>query len=182
MKNFIRVLIFAAGVALSACNSTRAPQPISIANPTILPRVPANAPATPALPQLGVFDQGGGAFDLFLFGGQSGTRLVFRVIACSPNCNNRPDGRDVVAVKFAILRVTAQGQPGDLVFEHTETQSPFCAFGGTGACDALSIAERNAKWLATNTVIENADYILRVTAADKNSGAWDGRFKFTVRR
>lgn len=182
MKNFIRVLIFAAGVALSACQTAPAAQPLSIANPTILPRVPANAPATPTLPQLGVFDQGGGAFDLFLFGGQTGTRLVFRALACSPNCAGRADGRDIVAVKFAILRVTAQAQPGDLVFEHTETQAPFCAFGGAGACDAINLADRNAKWSGTNHSIENVDYVLRVTAADKNNGAWDGIFKFTVRR
>ncbi|MBI5304216.1 MAG: hypothetical protein HY868_18940 [Chloroflexi bacterium] len=157
--------------------------------PTATPNIPTKAPppppppptATPFLPQLAVFDQGGGNMDVYLFGGQTGKFLNFRAVACAPNCNNRPDGRDVNNVYFTVFRRTPQNTL-QWVFDSEEQNAPFCIFGGSNQCPYLNISDPNVKWPGTNTVIANGDYVLRVEANGKNNATWNGRANFKVNR
>jgi hypothetical protein len=170
--------------------------PTSVPTPTATPpALPTSAPsqpisplppppqpqATPFLPQLSVSDQGGGNLDLFMFGGQIGGQLVFRALACAPNCNNRPDGRDVNSVSFTFFKRLADGTL-KWVFEHTESGAPYCSFGGSGGCNFLDIRNTNTRWPGTQNVIENGDYVLSVGAEGKNRAAWSGNFYFKIQR
>ncbi len=123
--------------------------------------------------------------DVFIFGGQIGKSLLVRAVACAPNCKNHPDGRDVNNVEFTFSRCTAGGSsPCDetkKVFAHTENNVPYCSFGGADQCDYLNIADRNAKWPGTNTVIENGEYRVRVVAKGKNAN-WQGSVQIKIQR
>lgn len=163
--------------------------------PPILPATPTNTPtpprptplpppqptATPALVQLSVFDQGGGNMAVFIFGSQGGKRLVFRAIACSPNCNNRPDGRDVDQVTFSFFKKTPQGQL-KWMYDHTESNAPYCSFGGSANCDLLDISNQNAKWPNNQNVVENGDHVLQVDVDGKGGASWHGRVNFKIQR
>lgn len=143
--------------------------------------LPAPPTATPFLPQLVVFDQGGGNMDVFLYGGQTTKFLNFRAAACAPNCINRPDGRDVNSVMFTVFRRTPQNTL-QWVFEHTENNAPYCIFGGSAQCPYLNIADLNTKWPGSNTVIVNGDYVLKVDADGKNGASWHGSANFKINR
>jgi hypothetical protein len=161
-----------ATVAASPTNALVQPPP---------PPQPPQPQPTPLLPQLSVSDQGGGNMDVFVFGGQVGWQMAFRAVACSPNCNNRPDGRDVNSVYFAFFKRLPDGTL-KWVFEHTESSAPYCSFGGSGVCDLLDIRNPNTRWPGTQTVVENGDYVLQVEAEGKNRASWHGSFNFRVQR
>lgn len=165
---------------------TRVPTSPPTLAPTNPPNIPPTNPpppatATPFLPQLVVFDQGGGNMDVFLYGGQTSRFLNFRAVACAPNCNNRPDGNNVNAVMFTVFRRTPQNTL-QWVFEHEETQAPYCIFGGSAQCPYLNITDPNVKWPGSNTVIANGDYVLRVEASGKNNASWRGSANFKINR
>ncbi len=150
--------------------------------PTSAPTNPPVPPtATPFLPQLVVFDQGGGNMDVFLYGGQTSKFLNFRAVACAPNCNNRPDGRDVNAVMFTVFRRTPQNTL-QWIFEHEETSAPYCIFGGSAQCPYLNLTDPNTKWPGSNTVVANGDYVLRVEANGRNNASWRGNANFRIFR
>lgn len=159
--------------------------------PTLTPIVPAKPSvtppptATPILPKLEVFDQGGGAMEVTLFGpAVANKQMAFRAIVCNPDCkNNRPDGRDVDSVKFTFYKWNVNAnQKGQKVYEHTESTAPYCSFGGSGRCDFIDLSDRNVKWPGTNLVIDNGEYYFEVTAAGKNNRKWNGNFRFKVQR
>jgi hypothetical protein len=173
---------------------TRVPTTIVTAPPTGTPTNPPPSPtprptnpppppptATPFLPKLVVFDQGGGNMDVFLYGGQTSKFLNFRAVACAPNCNNRPDGRDVNSVLFTVFRRTPQNTL-QWIFEHEENNAPYCIFGGSDQCPYLNITDPNTKWPESNTVIANADYVLKVDADGKNGASWHGNASFRIQR
>ncbi len=172
---------------LPSATPTSAPIPTATprAAPTNTPALPPPPPpppqSTPSLPQLSVSDQGGGNMDLYVFGGQVGWQLVFRAVACAPNCNNRPDGRDVNSVYFVFFKRLADGRLR-WVFEHTEMNAPYCSFGGSGACNWLDIRNLNTRWPGTQNIVENGDYVLRIEADGKNGASWNGSFNFRVQR
>ena len=147
--------------------------------PTVSP--PPRPTATPVLVQLSVFDQGGGNMAVFIYGGQVGKRMAFRAIACSPNCNNRPDGRDVDQVTFSFFKRTPQGQL-KWMYDHTEMNAPYCSFGGSSNCDFLDISNLNAKWPNNQNVVENGDHVLQVDVDGKGGASWHGRVNFRIQR
>ncbi len=154
---------------------------------TSIPLSPTTArpTATPFLPELGVFDQGGGGMEVTMFGPKIANKLVaFRAIVCNPDCRNRPDGHDVNTVKFTFYKWNTQGagQKGAKVYEHTEGTAPYCSFAGSGQCDFIDLSDRSVKWPGTNTVIDNGEYYFEVTAAGKNNRNWNGNFRFRVQR
>lgn len=159
--------------------STNTPQPQQPPPP------PAQPTATPVLPQLGVFDQGGGAMELTMLGPSVANKfLVFRAVVCNPDCKNRPDGKDVDSVKFTFFKWNTQGggQRGAKVFEQTEGAAPYCSFGGSDTCNFISLSDKNVKWPGTNSVIDNGEYYFEVQASGKNNRNWNGNFRFRVQR
>ncbi len=149
------------------------------------PPPPAQPTATPVLPELGVFDQGGGAMDLTMLGPSVANKfLVFRAVVCNPDCKNRPDGKDVDSVKFTFFKWNTQGggQKGAKVYDQTEGAAPYCSFGGSNTCDFINLSDKNVKWPGTNSVIDNGEYYFEVQAWGKNNRNWNGNFRFRVQR
>lgn len=148
------------------------------------PPPPPQPTATPVLVALGVFEAGGGAMELTMFGPSVANKfLAFRAIVCNPDCKNRPDGKDVNSVKFVFYKWNVNAnQKGTQVYEHTENSPPYCSFGGSGTCDFINLSDKNVKWPGTNIVIENGEYYFEVTAAGKNNRNWNGDFRFRVQR
>jgi hypothetical protein len=157
---------------------TRAPTQIA---PTLTP-IPVGASPTPFLPQLGVFDQGGGDLELTVFGtALAQKQLGFRAVACAPDCFNRPDGANIELVQFIFARRTPGGTLQHL-YDYTDYTAPYCAFGGEGRCEFLDVSNPNATWLRTQTVIANGEYVLQIFASGRRSGRWSGFVQFRVQR
>lgn len=173
----------------TAIPATPIPPGLPSANTPVPPtQQPAGPTATPVLIQLGVFDQGPGTgkMQARVFGGQVGKSLVFRVTACAPDCNGKPDGNNINHVQFTIYALpneNSDSSNGDQVYDHTESASPYCAFGGDNKCDYIDISNPNAKWPDTNKItVQNGVYALRFQANGKNDAMRNGEVKFKIQR
>jgi hypothetical protein len=143
--------------------------------------VPPRPTATPVLPQITLLDSAGN-IDVAVFGSAiAKTNLVFRVVACVPDCKEKPDGFDVLWVKFFFFKKTPRGTL-QYLYEHEDTSPPYCAFGDREHCDFWDIASPNAKWPNTQAVIEDGDYVLTIQAEGKRSTHCTATVNFKVQR
>ena len=162
--------------------------PLPPTNTPVPPQQPAGPTATPVLIQLGVFDQGPGTgkMQARVFGGQVGKLLVFRAVACAPDCNGKPDGNNINTVQFTIYKLpneNSDSSNGQVVYDHTEGAAPYCAFGGDNKCDYFDISNSNVKWPDTNKIaVQNGFYALRFLANGKNDAMRNGEVNFKIQR
>jgi hypothetical protein len=68
----------------------------------------------------------------------------------------KPDG--VQNVNFSVT------QGGDKIYDHTESNAPYCIFGGDGPCNSWVLEDYLYKWEPGGSIIEAKKYSVSITA------------------
>ena len=55
-------------------------------------------------------------------------------------------------------------QKGDKVYDHTESNAPYCIFGGDGPCNSWVLEDYVYKWEAGGSILETKKYTVSITA------------------
>ena len=147
---------------------------------------PPPPPTQVVLPQLPVFDKDGNNMEGKALGtALARTYMSFQVVACEPDCKTKPDGNGVTSIDFSFykgtykLRDDVDGKTP--VYQHTENNHPYCAFGGDDPCPLWIFAAQNNKW-PNGANIDNGNYTLLMNAQGKNNGLWTSVLNFTIQR
>jgi len=156
-------------------------------SPTQTVPPPPPQPTQVDLPQLKTFDPSGTVdiIEVQVKGVSVPKSLIsFQVIACSPNCKNKPDGTGITSIDFEFYKVKTQLRSAldnyKPVFKTTEKNKPYCAFGGDSPCPNWIFAEHSNKW-PNGATIENGDYTLWARV-NGNTAHWEGLSNFTIQR
>jgi hypothetical protein len=123
-------------------------------SPPSLPDTSQASPGPGTCGQGGIFSDNGDEFDCAVVFSDNGF-VQFKVLK-----NGEEIGKNggVQNVNFSV------DQNGDTVYNHTESNAPYCIFGGDDRCNSWVLEDFIYKWEAGGSVVEKKKYTVSITA------------------
>ena len=102
-------------------------------------------------------------------------RIVFQIEVH----DTRAGAVDGVGIERVVFRLVANEGDGDVVYEHTLYEPPFCVFGGEPHCLEWSFADHNSQWPSTLPIVDGL-YMARIDIVSKGGSSTQWRWRFFV--
>jgi hypothetical protein len=166
-----------AGAQYISCNVDVSALSLVAFDPPLPPSLPDTSQASPGpgtCGQGGIFsDNGVDVYDCAVVFSDAGL-IQFKVLKNGEEIG-KADG--VQNVNFSVT------QNGDVVYNHTEGNAPYCIFGGDNRCNSWVLEDYIYKWEAGGSVVEKKKYTVSITPTLDDPSVnlfWSADIKITL--